>query len=488
MLEFEPFSLPTLKNALKYIKNNPSLCSDLSAGYLYMWHEGADVRFCVWNDTFVVRQVIGEQSAFSYPIGGDPDGMIDELIEYAYDNHLPLRFFAVNEETLEKIRSDKRLSHAMWEYDRKWSDYIYSFEEAMTFRGKKYSGQRNHINKFKKLYGEPHIRFLASEDKADVKKLLEEYAAEHSDGSALERLELERTKELLDICEALELYAAGLFVEGRLAAFSIGEIVKDTLIIHVEKALTCYEGVYPTMYSGFVRLISERLGCALTYVNREDDSGDPGLRTSKTQYHPLCLAHKHLVHVDSPAARIGKTFSLLSGGIVLTEIKERDKQAYLKLNTDVENNRYWGYDYREDVSITGPVNENTFYDSVMYDMAVGDSVNFAIRLAEDGEMIGEAVLWNFTSDGTAELGCRLLPEYQGNGYGKAAFGAVADFAVNTLNAKVWARCYRENTPSYRMIASNGFTPLWENEDFCYFGKRVGENEQLALYTAMPCCR
>ena len=38
--------------------------------------------------------------------------------------------------------------------------------------------------------------------------------------------------------------------------------------------------------------------------------------------------------------------------------------AYLSLNTDVENNRWWGYDYREDVSITGPVDEDTFYDSV----------------------------------------------------------------------------------------------------------------------------
>ena len=488
MLEFEPFSLTGLRKALPYIKNNPSLCSDLSAGYLYMWHEGADVRFCVWNDTFVVCQTIGEQRAFSYPIGADPGGMIGELIEYAYDNHLPLRFFAVNEETLEKIRSDKRLSPVMWAYDRKWSDYIYSFEEAMGFRGKKYSGQRNHINKFKKLYGEPDIKFLTPEDKADVKKLLAEYEAEHPDGSALERLELKRSKELFDVCEALELYAAGLFVEGRLAAFSIGEIIKDTLIIHVEKALTRYEGVYPTMYSGFVRLISERLGCTLTYINREDDSGDPGLRTSKTQYHPICLAHKHLVHVGTPAVKMPTVFSLAEDGVILTEIRQNDKQAYLKLNTDVENNRYWGYDYREDVSITGSVDENTFYDSVMYDMAAGDSINFAVRLAEDDEMIGEAILWNFTSDGTAELGCRILPEYQGKGYGKAAFGAVADFAVNTLNVKVWARCYRENTPSYRMIASNGFTPLWENEDFCYFEKRVGENAELALYAAMPCCR
>lgn len=322
MLEFKPFSLPALKEALPYIKNDPSLCSDLSAGYLYMWHEGADVRFCVWNGTFVIRQIIGEQCAFSYPIGADPDGMTDKLKEYAYNEHLPLRFFAVDEKTLDTIRADRRLSNAMWAYDRQWSDYIYSFEDAMSFRGKKYSGQRNHINKFKKLYGEPDIRFLAPKDRAIVEDLLKEYEKEHPDGSALEMLELKQTKKLFDVFTELDLYAAGLFIDGNLAAFSIGEVVNDTLIIHVEKALTRYEGIYPTMYSGFVRLISERLGRILTYVNREDDSGDAGLRTSKTQYHPICLAHKYLVHVDSPASKIKKTHSISYGGVVLTEISD----------------------------------------------------------------------------------------------------------------------------------------------------------------------
>ena len=465
MLNFKPFSLSALKKARTHIKKNPSRSSDLSAGYLYMWHEGADIRFCVWNDTFVIRQLIGEQPAFSYPIGVDPDGMIDRLKEYAFENHLPLRFFAVDEETLEKIRSDNRLQPAMWAYDRKWSDYIYSFEEAEDFRGKKYSGQRNHINKFKKLYGEPQIRVLTADDRQGVERMLCEYEAEHPDGYTLERLEIERTKELFDVCGELDLYAAGLFINGRLTALSIGEVVGDTLMIHVEKALTQYKGIYPTMYSGFVRLLSKQTGCSLTYVNREDDSGDPGLRTSKTQYHPVRLTHKYLVHVGSPAAKIDIIPPLSSGGVVLTRINERDKQAYLKLNTDIENNRYWGYDYRDDVSITGAPDENTFYDSVMYDMRSGDSINFAVRLSEEGAMIGEAILWNFTFDGTAELGCRILPEYQGNGYGKAAFKAAAEFASFDLDLKVWARCFRENTPSYRMIVANGFTPLCENEKY-----------------------
>jgi RimJ/RimL family protein N-acetyltransferase len=190
------------------------------------------------------------------------------------------------------------------------------------------------------------------------------------------------------------------------------------------------------------------------------------------QYHPIRMAHKYLVHVGSPALKMADTFSIASGGVVLTEIRESDKEAYRKLNTDVQNNRYWGYDYREDVSITGPVDENTFFDAVTYDTAAGDSINFAVRLTEDGEMIGEAVLWNFTSDGTAELGCRIMPACQGKGFGRATFGAVADFASRNLNLRVTARCCRENTPSARMIAACGFVPLRQDEKFCYYEKRV----------------
>ncbi len=468
MLNFVPFSISSLQKALPYIKNNHSLCSDISAGYLFMWNEDEDVQFCIWNETFSVRQTIGEQPAFSFPYGSDPDGMVDELKKYAYDNDMPLRFFAVDEGTLSLMRADIRFQPAMWAYDRKWSDYVYDFSEAMSFPGKKFSGQRNHINKFKKLYGEPEIRFLSKEDEDMVKGLLEKYEAEHIGANALEQEELKKTRELYDVHELLGLYAAGLFVDNEMIALSIGEVIGEQLIIHVEKALKEYEGVYPTMYSNFVRLMAERLGRTLKYVNREDDSGDPGLRTSKQQYHPICMADKYLVHISSPAVKLTARPTWFGNGVVLTEIRETDKQAYLKLNTDIENNRYWGYDYREDISITGPVDENTFYDMTALDEQAGDSVNFAVRISEEGEMIGEVIFWNFTLKGTIELGCRLLPEYQGKGYGKAAFGAALSLALSISDNDVVARCYLENLPSYRMITDNGFVLQKKDEEYYYF--------------------
>lgn len=471
MLEFEPFSLPALRRVLPYLRQNPSLCSDLSAGYLFLWQEGAKMGFCVRDDTLVIRQNIGDQPAFSYPIGANPDRVIDELKEYALNRRLPLRFYAVDGATLDKIRGDRRLQPAAWAYDRKWSDYVYSFADAATFPGKKYAGQRNHVNKFRKLYGEPDIRFLTPYDLPDVEAFLDEYGAEHTDALLLEQTELKRTKELCNVYPALGLLAAGLFVSGKLAAISIGEVVGDSLLIHVEKALTRYEGIYPTVFSGFVRLIRDRLGRDLSYVNREDDSGDPGLRISKTQYHPILMADKYLVHVGSPATKTEPACTLHGEKVVLTEIRESDKEAYLKLNLDVENNRYWDYDYREDPAITGPIDENTFYDSVVYDMRAGDSINFAVRLTPDGEMIGETILWNFTFDGGAELGCRILPAFQGKGYGKDAFGTTADYAVGRLERRVTARCRRENEASRRMILACGFSQADADDRYFYFQNR-----------------
>ncbi len=478
MLQFEPYSEALLIKLLPYIGKNRSLCSELSAGSLYMWNEDTDVRFCLWNETLSISEIIGGQAAFSFPIGADPDGMIDELKAYAYQNRLPLRFFAVDEETLEKIRGDERLAQAMWAYERRWSDYIYCVEDALTFKGKRFSGQRNHINRFRKLYGEPHIRLLTEDDRRSVTEFLEAYAKEHRGWRALEKREFEQTGKLFDVCGALGLYAAGLFVDDNLAAFSIGEISGDMLLIHAEKALRKYEGAYPTIYSGFVRLVVEKAGRMPRYINREDDSGDEGLRTSKMQYHPTALIRKYLVHVGTPTAKAVRGTVLTAKNVVLTEIRESDKRAYLALNTDENNNRFWGYDYREDPGIAGVLTEDTFFESVSYDMRAGDSVNFAVRQSEDGPMIGETVLWNFTSDGFAEVGCRLFPDYHGKGYGSRAFGLTADYAERSLNVRVTARCFRENTPSRRMIEANGFVSVRRDDTYDYFERRTAASRTI----------
>ena len=65
-------------------------------------------------------------------------------------------------------------------------------------------------------------------------------------------------------------------LEGKLLAISLGEVCGNTLVCHIEKGLPQYEGVYPTMVQSFAAAHSG----GLTWINREDDAGDKGLRTS----------------------------------------------------------------------------------------------------------------------------------------------------------------------------------------------------------------
>ncbi len=465
MLKFDPFSLETLKKAIPYLKNNPWPASDITAGVLLMFREGTELGFCIENDTLIVRQIIGDQVAFSWPIGADVDGAIDKLIVYARENSLPLRFYGVTKELLRIIRADGRLRPAMWGFDMRWSDYVYSFDEIASFRGKKFSGQRNHINKFVQLYGEPVVRAIRPEDRDKIDAMLREYHAEHDGGTAIEAFELAGTLDLLDSYEDLGMIAACLEAGGEIAAVSIGELVGDMLFIHVEKALKRFEGAYPVIFNGFVRYVEAQLGYPLLFVNREDDSGDPGIRTSKRQYQPISMINKHLVHVKAGEGltwdfmRHRRGAVLRCGDVFLTPVRASDKAAYLALNTDVDNNKMWGYDYREDPWITGPVDDNTFYDQLRRDMRAGDSINFAVRTSESGPMIGEALLWQFTSDGFAEVGCRIMPEYHQKGYGKAAFSGLSEFASRELGLKCVARCFAENEASRRMIEGSGYSQI-----------------------------
>ena len=77
-------------------------------------------------------------------------------------------------------------------------------------------------------------------------------------------------------------------------AFTAGETVGDTLILHIEKMRHDISGAGEAIN----KLFAERMLSAhpeIVYINREDDSGDPGLRYAKESYHPEFKLRKYNV-------------------------------------------------------------------------------------------------------------------------------------------------------------------------------------------------
>ena len=152
--------------------------------------------------------------------------------------------------------------------------------------------------------------------------------------------------------------------------------------------------------------------------------------------------------------------------LTITEIKEEDKSDYATLYLDDELNKWWGYDYREDLGESLPTPEY-FYNFQNALKEKKEEFSFAVR--ENGEMIGELVLHNFDENFGVEMGFRFFKGSQGKGYALESALALKEYAKIVLNAKVLkSRCFKENIPSKNLITRLGLSLSSESQTHYFF--------------------
>jgi RimJ/RimL family protein N-acetyltransferase len=229
----------------------------------------------------------------------------------------------------------------------------------------------------------------------------------------------------------------------------------------VEKGLTSFDGVYPTMAQEFAKAF----GSGAKFINREEDCGEIGLRTSKTQYRPIEIKNKNAVVVKTLFDKIEDLVNLKTDRLTLSEITKQDKEVYAKLYLDSELNKFWGYDYKEDC--LGKPTPEYFIDFVQKLKDKKEEYDFAVK--KDGKLVGELCLYNFDFYGTAELGFRFIPKEQGKGYAIESAKALIDYAFNELKiVNLKARAFKQNIPSHKLLNKLGFAKLSEDEKFIYY--------------------
>jgi hypothetical protein len=106
-------------------------------------------------------------------------------------------------------------------------------------------------------------------------------------------MEKEAISNILAEYDALGVGGLAIRVNGKIEAFSIGEMLNDdTMVVHVEKGNPEIRGIYVAICSNFCRTLFPQA----TYVNREQDLGLPGLRHSKLSLKPSSFVHKFIVN------------------------------------------------------------------------------------------------------------------------------------------------------------------------------------------------
>ncbi len=182
------------------------------------------------------------------------------------------------------------------EENRDQFEYLYDRDALAKLAGNKYQKKRNHVNGFKKMYGEPDYRPLHDGVIEDVLSLQDEWCKWHecTNSSSLLAENTAINRVLSHWQDFPFLVGGALYVDNIMVAFSVGEVLSGGVLgVHFEKGHSGFRGVYQSMNTLFVQRAGE--GCSL--VNREQDMGEDGLRQAKMTYFPVDFLRKYTLTI-----------------------------------------------------------------------------------------------------------------------------------------------------------------------------------------------
>lgn len=300
ILDFKPLRSTDMAELTPLLHRSGSRSCDFTAGGIFMWVDYFGYEGAVYGNTLFISGLSEDSSrrlSFSLPVGEMPlVQSIDVLRNYCSQSGRPLLLSAVPEDRLADLLC---CGPAKVEELPNWADYIYSIENLANLPGKAYNKKRNHVHRF--MADNPGYRFeeLNSDN---IGKVIDFYRSMELDGSKADPVMAEYEREqCLDVLSHFSTYPfeGAYLTDGNdnMAAFTAAEIVGDTLVIHIEKMNHEISGAGETINQLFAAHMAQKFP-ELKFINREDDSGEPGLRHAKESYHPTARLRKFNVELD----------------------------------------------------------------------------------------------------------------------------------------------------------------------------------------------
>lgn len=174
-------------------------------------------------------------------------------------------------------------------------DYLYDVGELASLSGNRFHKKKNLLNQFRKLY-EYEYYPMSSDCVESVLDMQAEWSkwreVEDSPTLLAENAAIARVLELWDDIPGL--VGGAIHVDGAVVAYTVGEeVCPGTMVVHFEKGMPSYKGVYQAINNHFAKELAET--GKITYLNREQDLDDEGLRKAKESYNPVDYVKKHKV-------------------------------------------------------------------------------------------------------------------------------------------------------------------------------------------------
>jgi hypothetical protein len=272
----------------------PPVISEFTFTNLFIWRVAYQIKISRFRNLLCLLSEQGENSFFFPPVGeGDMIECFQSLLRTLGGKGAPPKIVRIPETVVTQVNwTGSGMKAAL---DRSQCDYVYLVQDLIELKGRKYHRKRNHIKQFKEKYSHQYIP-LTPEWVPQCLQLQTEWCdlrdCEASPGLHNESLAI---KEAFTHLEKLEVKGGAILINGKVEAFTLGDPLNpETIVIHIEKANPAYEGLYPTINQAFL----EHEGSGYTYVNREQDLGEEGLRKAKESYFPHHMVNKYTMTLE----------------------------------------------------------------------------------------------------------------------------------------------------------------------------------------------
>ena len=296
MIEFKDLTLEDKSIIDQYFQIVQPRNSECTFTNMFIWRDCYEVQWTIIEGLLIIKPGQMEETWILQPYGDytncDLRKVFAQLDEYFSSQGLPFIMRAVTESFAELLETEYPGMFYL-EDERDLADYMYLGEDLRELKGRKYHSKRNHLSNFHKNYPDYVYEPMTADMVEEVWQYLEEWCGQKACSGSLDaglHCEQKAIREALNHFEALDYKGAVIRIDGKIAAFTLGEMLNDeTVVVHVEKANGTITGLYGVINQEF--LLHE--WPEAKYVNREEDTGAEGLRKAKLSYHPVELIKKY---------------------------------------------------------------------------------------------------------------------------------------------------------------------------------------------------
>jgi hypothetical protein len=282
MNSFLPINIEAVEKITPFMEEARVGFCDFTPFVALMWQKMYGTEYAVCDSVLYLRFNDSDLPHFAV-VSRDPVSHVDTLSRFSGGK--PFVLSLVTDEGISRLEESGLRVECRSECS--WGDYVYDGEAMRELKGKRFAGQRNHINKFESILPDWKYESITRDNVSHVAEFYSRIASESVTGNENRDYESDTVRRYFSIYPDFPISGGFVHSGGRIVSFAFGEVLHEMLFVHVEKADREVHGSYPMIVREFARANPAPL------INREEDMGDEGLRTSKLSWHPIYILKKN---------------------------------------------------------------------------------------------------------------------------------------------------------------------------------------------------